>query len=110
MAFATDNAGRAVPLLKAAKQQARPYEAVCPALFGCVQSQLTEEVGALYATELMSRATQEVYDPATVDPRDFFKTMAHTTKVYNQVYSLFLRDHLAREVVREVPKQFLPPS
>ena len=108
--FATDNAGRTVPLLKTAKQQAQPYEAVRPALFGCVQSQLTEEVGALYETELMSRAAQESYDPAIVDPRDFFKTMAHTTKVYNQVYGLFLRDHLAREVVREVPKQFLPPS
>ena len=110
MTFAVDNAGRAVPLLKAAKEQKQSYDTARPALFGCLRSQLTEEIGALYETELMSRAAREIYDPTTMDPRDFFKTMASTTKLYNQVYDLYLRDHLAREVVRETPKQFLPPS
>ena len=108
--FAQANASQAVPILKSAKQKEQPYDKVRPSLFGCLHAVITEELGELYETELMVKAAKEVYDPATVPPRDFFTVMVYTTELYNKVYQLFLRDHLAREVVREIPKQFLPRS
>ena len=107
--YARENASQIVPLLKEAKQKKQPFARVRAAVFGCFQSAVSEEVGALYETELMTRAANEVYDPATVKARDFFAVMVHTTDLYNQVYRTLLKDHLAREIVREVPKHFLPP-
>ena len=108
--FARANASQAVPILKSAKQKQQPYDEVRLSLFGCLQAVITEEIGTLYETELMNQAAKEVYDPVTVPSRDFYAVMVQTTELYNKVYHLFLKDHLAREVVREIPKHFLPRS
>lgn len=105
--FARGNASKFVPLLKAAKQKRQSYDEVRPKVFGCLQSEIVEEIGALYETEMMTRAAEEKYDSA--DARDFFAVMVQTTELFNKLYNLFLKDHLSREVVREVPRQFLPP-
>ena len=103
------NASRAVPVLKKAKQEQRPYAEAQMTLFGCFEAVVTEEVGTLYESELMAEAAAEVYDPATVPPQEFFAVMQQTTELYARVYRIFLKDHLAREVVREIPPHFLPP-
>ena len=105
--LARGNASQFVPLLKAAKRKRQSYDAVRPKLFGCLQSEIVDEVGALYETEMMMRATEEEFDPA--DSQGFFAVMVHTTELFNKLYNLFLRDHLSREVVREIPRHFLPP-
>ena len=107
--YARENASHAVPVLKKAKQEQQSYAEVRMALFGCFQAVITEEIGVLYETELMAQAAAEIYDPATIKPEAFFAVMRHTTELYNQVYRVFLKDHLAREVVREIPQHFLPP-
>ena len=73
--YARENASRAVPVLKKAKQEQQPYADVRMALFGCFQAVITEEIGALYETELMAQATAEIYDPATIKPEAFFAVM-----------------------------------
>ena len=108
--FARTNASSAVPILKAGKQSQQSYDQVRPGLFGCLHAVITQEVGTLYESELMIQAAKEVYDPVAVPARDFFTVMVHTTELYNQVYRLFLKDHLAREIVREIPPHFLPQS
>ena len=110
MDLARANASRSVPLMKSGKQKQQPYDEVRPSLFGLLEAAITEEVGDLYETDLMARAATEEYDPAKVLPQDFFSVMVHTTELYNRVYQLFLKDHLAREVIREIPKHFLPRS
>ena len=106
--YARANASRAVPMLKKAKQEKRLYAEAQMTLFGCFEALVTEEVGTLYESELMAQAAAEIYDPATVPPQEFFAVMQQTTELYTRVYRIFLKDHLAREVVREIPPQFLP--
>ena len=108
--YARENATRAVPVLKKAKQEQQSYSEAQTVLFGCFHALVTEEMGALYETDLMVRAAAEIYDLATIQPHEFFAAMKHTTELYNRVHRIFLRDHLAREVVREIPQIFLPPS
>ena len=106
--LAMENTSRSVPILKAAKQENLPFGEARGRVFGCVQSVLTEEVGSLYDTELMISAAQEVFDPDKTNSLNYFSAMTNTALLLNKTYGLFLKDHLAREVVREIPPQFLP--
>ena len=108
--YAQANAAQAVPVLKEAKQKQKSFAQARVALFGCFKGVITEEIDALYESPLMTDAAAEIYDPARVGAKNFFEVMQHTTKLYNAVYQLFLKDHLAREVVREIPPHFLPPA
>ena len=106
--FAVGNTSRFVPLLKAAKRQSQAYGDVRRQLFGYVESDLSEEIGKLYDAEVTALAAREAQDPVKVAPEDFFSAMIHTTALYNQTYNIFLKDHLAREVVKEIPREFMP--
>ena len=107
--FAVLNTSRFVPGLKEAKRQQQSYAQAHAKLFGCLHSDLTQEIGCLYAEEIMALAAQEIYDPTTLEGAEFFQVMRHTTALYNKVYEIFLKDHLCREVVKAIPKEFQPP-
>ena len=108
--FAVNNTSHFVPLLKEAKRDQQSYAQARVKLFGYVQSDLTEEIGRLYAEEVMALAAQEIDDPTTTKGAEFFQAMRHTTALYNKVYEIFLKDHLCREVVKTIPREFQPPT
>ena len=102
-ADAAQNVARLVPILMEAKRAGLASAEACQRACGVLENALTKDLQALYDSSLMARAAAENYDPGKGEP---FVQTPSTMRLYNDAYLILVRDHLAREVVRETPLRF----
>ena len=102
-AAANRNASRLVPALLEAKRAGLSSEDACRQACGVLENALTNDLRALYDSLLMAHAAAESLDSA--QGLSFVQTPS-TMRLYNDAYLILVRDHLAREIVRETPLRF----